>query len=80
MLGSAHSANQLRTQESSTDLLHRFNPEVIIDGLPEPLLAPKVSFRRLHGRISKQKLDLLQLAAGSLAETGTGPPPMPSSA
>jgi hypothetical protein len=39
-----------------------FNAEAIIHGLPEPLFASQVFFRRLHRYMTKQELNLLQFA------------------
>jgi hypothetical protein len=38
-------------------------PEPIIHGMTESLLTTQVFFRRLHGYMTQQELDLLQLAS-----------------
>ena len=35
----------------------------IVHGVSEVLLAPKVTFRSLHGRVAQQELNLLKFAA-----------------
>jgi hypothetical protein len=39
--------------------LPRFNPDSVVDGLPQPLLATEIFFGGLHGNTSQQKLNLL---------------------
>jgi hypothetical protein len=51
-----------------------FNPEPIIDGMPESLLAAQVFFRRLHRNMTEQKLDSFQLASRILTEPSARPP------
>jgi hypothetical protein len=36
----------------------RFNPDSVVDGLPQPLLATEIFFVGLHGNMSQQKLNL----------------------
>jgi len=48
--------------------------DVIVNRIPETLLAPEVSLRRLDGDVTQQKLNLLQFAACLMAESCTGPP------
>ena len=38
-------------------------PDLIVDGLPQPLLAAQVSLRGLHRNVAQQELNLLQFAA-----------------
>ncbi len=40
-----------------------FQPDLIVDGLPQPLLAAQVSLRGLHRNVAQQELNLLQFAA-----------------
>ena len=47
--------------------------DVIVNGIPETLLVPQVSLRRLDGDVTQQKLNLLQFAAGLMAQSRTGP-------
>jgi hypothetical protein len=42
-----------------TRLTFRLNPDAIINGVADPLLAAEVSLRRLHRHMSKQKLNLI---------------------
>ena len=48
---------------------------MIVNGVPETLLAPQVSLRRLDGDVTQQKLNLLQFTAGLMAQSRTGPSP-----
>jgi len=41
--------------------------------MPQILFAAEIAFRRLHGCMAQQELDLLQLATAAVAELGTGP-------
>ena len=43
-------------------------PHSVVDGKAQFLLAAEVPFRRLDRDVSKQKLDLVQLATGKMAE------------
>ena len=45
---------------------------MIVDRIPEMLLAPEASLRRLDGDVTQQKLNLLQFAACLMAQSGTG--------
>jgi hypothetical protein len=45
----------------------RFNSDLIVDPIVEPLLAAEVPFGRFHGNVTQKELDLLQLAAGRVA-------------
>jgi len=56
------------------ELRGRLNPEPIIHGVPEPLLASQVFLRSLHGYMTEKELDLLQFASRIVAEAGTRPP------
>jgi hypothetical protein len=38
-------------------------PDLVVDGLPQPLLAAQVSLRSLHRNVAQQELNLLQFAA-----------------
>jgi len=49
-----------------------FEADVVIDGVAEPLFAAKVTRGGLHAHLTKKKLDLLQLPAGFVAQTGAG--------
>ena len=40
-----------------------FQPDLIVNGLPQPLLAPQISLRGLHRNVAQQELNLLQFAA-----------------
>jgi hypothetical protein len=51
----------------------RLNTETIVDSVPKSLLAAQVSLRRLNTDTPEQKLNLLQLAAGFVAEPCTSP-------
>jgi hypothetical protein len=66
--------------ELRSGLAGRFNAEPIIHSVPESLFASEVLFRRLHGYMTQQELDLLQLTSRIVAESSTRPPPMPGPA
>jgi hypothetical protein len=44
-----------------------FQPDLIVDGLPQPLLAAQVSLRGLHRIVAQQELSLLQFATRCMA-------------
>jgi hypothetical protein len=44
----------------------------VVDRISQPLLATKISLRRLNADMSEQKLDLLKLPTGLMAQAGTG--------
>jgi hypothetical protein len=46
----------------------------IVDRVSEILFAAEIAFRRLHGCMPQQELNLLQLAAARVAQLGTGSP------
>ena len=50
----------------------------VIDGVAEFLLAPEVTLGSLDGDVPKQELDLVQFAAGQVAESCAGAAPMPA--
>ncbi len=52
----------------------RFDSQSVVNCDPELLLASKVALGRLDGDVAEQKLDLIKLAAGKVAETGAGAP------
>jgi len=45
---------------------------VIVNRIPETLLAPQVSLPRLDGDVTQQELNLLQFTAGLMAQSRTG--------
>ena len=47
---------------------------MIVDRIPEMLLAPEASLRRLDGDVTQQKLNLLQFAASLVAQSCAGTP------
>jgi len=49
------------------------NPDLVVNGGSNPLLAAEVPFRGLDRDMPKEKLDLLQFAAGRVAEPGASP-------
>jgi len=51
-----------------------FEANVIVDCIPEPLFAAKVSLSRLDAHVTKQELDLLQLSAGLMTQPRTSSP------
>jgi hypothetical protein len=44
---------------------------VIVNGIPETLLAAQISLRRLDGDVTQQKLNLLQFAPCLMAQSRT---------
>jgi hypothetical protein len=58
----------------------RFNAHSVVDGRAQSLLAAEVAFCRLDREVSKQKLDLIQLPTGKMAEPRAVPTHMPHSA
>jgi hypothetical protein len=58
----------------------RLNTETIVNSVPKSLLAAQISLRRPNTDMPEQKLNLLQLAAGFVAEPCTSPPLMPHAA
>jgi len=55
------------------------NAQSIIYSIPKLLLAPEIPFSSLDRNMSEQELDLIQFAAGQVAQTGTRPTTIPSS-
>ena len=53
---------------------------VVVDGMAQLLFTAKVPFCRLYRRVSQQKLDLFQFAAGEVAQSRAGPAIMPHAA
>ena len=45
------------------ELGSRLNPEPIIHGVPEPLLASQAFLSSLHGYMAEKELDLLQFSS-----------------
>ena len=45
----------------------------IVDRMAQVLLAAEIAFRRLHGCMAQQELDLLQLTTAAVVELGTSP-------
>jgi hypothetical protein len=60
--------------------MFRLNPDSIINGVANPLLAPKVSLCGLHRHVSKQKLNLVEFTASLMTEPGTSSSEMPHAA
>jgi hypothetical protein len=58
----------------------RFDAYSVVDGKAQFLLAAEVPFRRLDRDVSKQKLDLVQLATGKMAEPRATATTMPHAA
>ena len=52
----------------------RFDSQSVVHGNPEFLLGSEQALRRLDGDVAQQELDLVEFAAGQVAQTGTGPP------
>jgi hypothetical protein len=45
----------------------------IVDGMAQVLFAAEIAFRRLHGCMAQQELDLFQLTTAAVAELGASP-------
>ena len=58
----------------------RFNSEPVVDGPPEFLLTSEVTFRGLDRHVPEQELNLVQFAAGEVAESSAGASIMPHAA
>ena len=58
----------------SLDRLVGFQPDTIIDGIPQTLFAAEIALSRLNANVSKQELDLLQFAASFVAQPSTPSP------
>ena len=75
-------SNEDRRRPISTDKsasvaltrLQRIEADFIVNRISEPLLAAKVSLRRLHAHMTQQELDLLKFPAGLMAQTGACAP------
>ena len=52
-----------------------FEACIVVRRVAKPLLTAKVSLRRLDAHMAEQKLDLLKLTAGFVAQTGACSPP-----
>src|SRR5215467_10119092 len=52
----------------------RLNADAVVNSAPKALFAPQVSLGRFHRNVPQQELDLLQFAAGGVAQAGTGAP------
>src|SRR5262249_44136581 len=52
----------------------RLNADAVVNSAPKALLAPQVSLGRFHRNVPQQELDLLQFAAGGVAQAGAGAP------
>jgi hypothetical protein len=55
-------------------------PSLSIDGAANVLLASQVSFRSLNGDIPQKELDLIELSAAEMTQTGTCAATMPRAA
>lgn len=51
-----------------------FDSQSVVHGNPELLRASKVAFGCLDGDVAEQELNLIQFAAGKMAETGASAP------
>jgi len=58
----------------------RLDGQMIVDRLHEILPGAEVPFRRLHGRMPQEELDLFEVAAGDAAELDAGSSLMPHAA
>ena len=47
-----------------------FNSDAVVHCVLQSLSAPEILFRRLYAQMAKQKLDLFQLTARNVTETG----------
>jgi len=50
------------------------DPDAIVDGVANPPLAAKISLGRLHGNVSKQKLNLVEFTTSLMTEPGASSP------
>lgn len=70
----------LATLPKVARLCLRLDADAIVDRRRDSLGAAKVAFCGLDGDVTKQELNLLQLAAGAAAQAGATSSPMPRSA
>src|SRR5713101_9076950 len=73
MISRQVAAYQAQTLLRSRRLV-RFDAHSVVDGKAQFLLAAEVPFRRLDRDVSKQKLDLVQLTTGKMAEPRAAAP------
>src|SRR5258708_10866715 len=59
--------------QSFSSAENRFNSYLVVDGLSQSLFTTEIFFRGLHRDVAQQKLNLLKLAPGAVAETSTRP-------
>jgi len=52
----------------------RLYSDFVVDGTFNPLFATEISFGCLNRNVTKQEVDLLQFASGSMAKPCTGSP------
>ena len=45
----------------------RFEPDLVVDGMSQPLLTSEVPLRRFHRNVPEKELDLFKLSAGRVA-------------
>ena len=45
----------------------RFEPDLVVDGMSQPLLTSEVPLRRFHRNVTEKELDLLKLSARRVA-------------
>jgi len=50
--------------------MYRFDADPIVYSCTKSLFAAQISFRRLHGHVPKQELNLIQLTAGGMTKPG----------
>ena len=53
--------------------VRRLYPDFVVDGTANPLFAAQISFSGLDGKMTEQKLDLLQFTSCRVAEPSTRP-------
>lgn len=60
-----------RQGKGNPPLASRFDADFVVHGASELLLAAEVNFRSLDGYMIKEKLDLVRLTSGKMAQTRT---------
>ena len=60
-------------RSNAQDSALRFDPDAIIDGGTNALLAAQIPLGGLNGNVPEKKLNLLQFATRRMAEPGTRP-------
>jgi hypothetical protein len=61
----------LGQRPAAFDSFRWFNPEMVVHSFTKSLFAAQIPFRRLHGHVPEQELNLFQFTAGGMTEPST---------